>query len=237
MIHQAPKPNPLWVENESDHEQRRAAIPGLAWGWLQRTIRSGEAAIKLEKSGYASEAAPLVRSALEHAMRLYRAGAGEGDLVEVAMLAKKGTSEKLVKAQHDGWRLDPAMVKQLQQYVDADTSEFDSLAHLVALKKAIDTSPDEIKDRLKSMYLAWLFNTASSHPTIDTAEPYIDRKPGSNYMAMLSIPRPAAGCAAASVLALLGATEGYSRLTGLEAHFDPALESIIRRYTSYFADI
>jgi hypothetical protein len=70
VVNEAPKPQLLWLDNESDEEQRRAAAPGLAWGWLQRTLRSGEAAIKLEKSGYGSESAPLLRSALEHAMRV-----------------------------------------------------------------------------------------------------------------------------------------------------------------------
>lgn len=93
MVNQAPKPQPLWLDNESDEEQRKAAAPGLAWGWLQRTLRSGEAAIKLEKSGYGSESAPLLRSALEHAMRLIWADAGEGKFVEIAMLAKKNEQE------------------------------------------------------------------------------------------------------------------------------------------------
>lgn len=109
MVNQAPKPHPLWLDSESDKEQRRAAAPGLAWGWLQRTRRTGEAAIKLEKSGYGSESAQLLRSALEHTMRLVWADAGEGKFVEVAMLAKKYTSERMLAAQHDGWRFDAAM--------------------------------------------------------------------------------------------------------------------------------
>lgn len=236
MVNQAPKPKPLWIDNESGEEQRRAAAPGLAWGWLQRTLRNGEAAIKLEKSGYGSEAAPLLRSALEHAMRLVRADTEAGDLVEVAMLAKKKTSGKLVRAQHDGWRFHADMAEQLQEYAEADTSEFENLATFMGLKNAIDNSPEEIKSHVKSMYLAWLFYTATSHPTIDSAEPYIDRKTGINYMALLSVSRTTADCAAVSILALIGAVHGYSRVTGLETHFDPALQSILEQYASYFTD-
>ncbi|MDQ1058268.1 hypothetical protein QFZ23_002169 [Arthrobacter globiformis] len=187
MVNQAPKPQPLWLDNESDEEQRRAAAPGLAWGWLQRTLSNGEAAIKLEKSGYGSESAPLLRSALGHAMRLVWADSGEGKFVEVAMLAKKNTSKKMLEAQHDGWRFDMHMADQLQQYADATTDEFKSMETFTHLKNAIDKSPEEIKDRLKSMYLAWLAYTAASHPSIDSAEPYIDKKPGSHYMALLSV--------------------------------------------------
>lgn len=239
MVNQAPKPQPLWLDSDSHAEQRRAAAPGLAWGWLQRTLRNGEAAIKLEKSGYGSESAPLRRSALEHAMRLVWVDSGEGKFVEVAMLAKKSTSKKMLAAQHDGWRFDVLMADQLQQYADTPTDDIRDLEELTRLKHAIDKSPDEIKDRLKSMYLAWLAYTAASHPTIDSAEPYIHRQPGSNYVSLLSVPRPrrAADCAAVSSLALIGASYGYSRVTGLEAHFAPALQDILNRNARYFADL
>jgi hypothetical protein len=89
------------------------------------------------------------------------------------------------------------------------------------------------------MYLAWLAYTAASHPSIDSAEPYIDKKPGSPCMALLSVarPRPATDCAAVSILALIGATYGYSRVTGLEGHFDPALQGILDQHARYFTDL
>lgn len=239
LVNEAPKPQPLWVEDESDKQRRLAAAPGIAWGWLQRTVRSGEAAIKLEKSGYGSEAAPLLRSALEHAMRLIWADSGEGGFVEVAMLAKKETSRKMLAAQHDGWRFDATMARQLQQYADTSTEDFKNEGSATGLKNAIDKSPEEIKDRLKSMYLAWLAYTSYSHPTIDTAEPYIDRKPDSHYMALLSVsrPRPEKDCAAVSSLALIGAAYGYSRITGLEEHLVPGLERVLNQHARYFADM
>ncbi len=239
MVNQAPKPQPLWLDYESDEVRRSAVGPGLAWGWLQRTLRNGEAAIKLEKIGYGSESTPLLRSALEHAMRLVWADAGEWKFVEVAMLAKKNTSKKMLEAQHDGWRFDAAMADQLQQYANATTDDFKSVGTNAHLKNAMDNSPAEIKGRLKSMYVAWLAYTATSHPSIDSAEPYIDKKPGSEYMALLAAarPRPEKDCAAVSILALIGAAYGYSRVTGLEAHFDPALHGILEQHARYFADL
>ncbi|MDI2036823.1 hypothetical protein PJL15_03961 [Paenarthrobacter nitroguajacolicus] len=237
-VNEAPKPKPIWIDSETGSEQRRGAAPGLAWGWLQRTLRSGEAAIKLEKSGYGSEAAPLLRSALEHSIRLVWADSGEGQFVEIAMLAKKDTSKRMLAVQHEGWRFDEAMTDHLKQHVDTDTDEFKDLADLKHLKHVIDKSPEEIRARLKSMYLAWLAYTAASHPSIDSAEPYIDRKPRSSYMALLSTSRPraAADCAAVSILALIGAAHGYSRITGLEEHFAPALHSILDQHSTYFID-
>ncbi|MDQ1058265.1 hypothetical protein QFZ23_002166 [Arthrobacter globiformis] len=40
-----------------------------------------------------------------------------------------------------------------------------------------------------------------------------------------------------SSLALIGAAYGYSRVTGLEAHFAPALQGIIDQHARYFADL
>lgn len=236
-INKAPKPTPTWIANDSAAERRRATAPGLAWGWLQRTLRNGEAAIKLEKSGYGSEAAPLLRSALEHAMRLIWADAGEETFVEVAMLAKKTTSKKILDAQHDGWRFDATVAEKLQQYADASTDDYRSMETYTHLKNAIDNSPEDVRRQLKSMYMAWLVYTATSHPSIDSSEPYIHKKHGSNYMALLSEPRPrpASDCAAVSILALIGAAYGYSRVTGLETYFDPILHRILNSHAEYFA--
>ena len=146
---------------------------------------------------------------------------------------------KMLEAQHDGWRFDVAMANQLQQYANSATEEFKSVETFTHLKHAIDKSPEEIKDRLKSMYLAWLAYTAASHPSIDSAEPYINKEPGSHYMALLSVARrrPTADCAAVSILALIGATYGYSRVTGLEAHFTPAIQGILTQHANYFTDL
>lgn len=131
------------------------------------------------------------------------------------------------------WRI------RLRQYAEVSTNDFKNLNDFTRLKHAIDKSPEEIKDRLKSMYLAWLAYTAASHPSLDSAEPYVDKKPGSNYVVLLSVPRPrpAADCVAVSSLALIGAIYGYSRATGLEAHFAPALQGVLERNAGYFADL
>ncbi|MCP1415495.1 hypothetical protein [Paenarthrobacter sp. A20] len=159
--------------------------------------------------------------------------------METAMLAKKATSKRLLDAQHEGWRFEAVMADQLQQYADTATDEFKEMETFVHLKHAMDGSTEEIKDRLKSMYLAWLVYTPASHPSIDSAEPYIDRKLGSNYIALLSVPlpRPATDSAAVASLALIGAAYGYSRVTGLETYFAPALQEILEQHVRYFTDL
>jgi hypothetical protein len=62
--------------------------PAVAWGWLARTARSGQAAIHLENMGFGAETPPLTRSAIEHAIRLLWAADFGAGFLDVALLAK-----------------------------------------------------------------------------------------------------------------------------------------------------
>ena len=112
MVNESPNPAPLRLENNDLSGRRRAAAPAVAWGWLQRALRSGEAAIKLERAGYGSEAAPLLRASLEHAIRLVWANSVGDRFIEVAMLSKQDTSRLLKEAQENGWTFDPDIVEK-----------------------------------------------------------------------------------------------------------------------------
>lgn len=236
VINEAPKPRLAWNEELSLEERCSAVAPGIAWGWLQRTIRNGEAAIELERIGYGVEAGPLLRSALEHAMRLIWAGSGEGPFVEVAMLTKKETSRKILQALPEGRPFDEVLVEQLKQFSEFITDEFSGLGIHGHLKGAIDKSSMETKERLKSMYLLWLAYTPTCHPSIDSAEPYIEKRPESHDIVLLSAARPKENkdCAEVSVFALIGAVYGYSLVTMLNDYFDPVLQNILDIYADYF---
>lgn len=178
---------------------------------------------------------PLLRSALEHGMRLYRAGAGESGLLEVALLSKKETSFRLIAAQHEGFMLDEETIERLETYAKSDTIDFDSLAHLKALKHAVDNSPAEAQSMLKSMYLTWLFMTGISHPSVDTAGAYVNIKADSNYADLVPTPRKFETYIPVALMALTGAIQGYSQLMGLDDYFDPAMLAIVERHEDLIA--
>ncbi|WP_147109450.1 DUF5677 domain-containing protein [Nesterenkonia populi] len=232
MINQSPRPAPLWLENNDLAERSRGAAPSVAWGWLQRALRSGEAAIKLEKAGYASEAAPLLRSSLEHAIRLVWANSVGDRFIEVAMLSKQDTSDKLIKAQKNGWKFDPDIVEKLESYINGVSDESKKLGTLTRLKHAVEGTAEDTG----SLYMAWLAYTALSHPTFETANPYIHMRDDGHHMALLSTAKPVeeSTCAASGIFALIAAVHGYSRLTDLDYFFTPQIEAIMRRHAKYF---
>ena len=161
----------------------------MAWGWLQRTIRSGEAAIKMEKSGYGVEAAPLLRSSLEHAIRLLWADSIGDQFIDIAMMAKQSTSTKLVEAQKHGWKFEPEIAAKLEHYAEDLGGEAKTLGYLSGLKHAVHSTPATLEET-GSLYMAWLHYTLESHPSIDSAEPYIARIAGGNNIALLPAARP-----------------------------------------------
>ena len=70
---------------QSRAEDADAVAVALAWGWMVRVSRTGEAAMLLEEAGFSDEAAPLLRSMLEHSIRLRWGAAAGSDFVEAAL--------------------------------------------------------------------------------------------------------------------------------------------------------
>lgn len=232
MVNQSPRPPSRSLENTELAELSRGIAPAVAWGWLQRALRSGEAAIKLEKAGYGSEAAPLVRSSLEHAIRLVWAKSYGDRFIEVAMLSKAQTSRFVREAQKNGWEFDRDTAEKLESYINEVSGESKELRTLTRLKHIVDQSVDETGH----LYMAWLAYTALTHPTFETAEPYVSAWADGYTMALRSEPKPVKerDCAALAVFALIAAVHGYSRLTELGYYFTPQTEDIMSRHAKYF---
>lgn len=157
----------------------------MAWGWLMRVLRTGEAAIRLEAAGYGSEAPPLIRSALEHAIRLQWASEYGDKFVEVALIAQQKSFATMDAAQADGWRFDEDFSDALKKRAAEASDDYKSLSTLTALRHIVKENPD----RLGSLYMAWLFDTQESHPSVLTSQPYyVVDDSGTNYT-LLSEPR------------------------------------------------
>ena len=168
LVLAAPLPASPVTEGATRSGQREALAPAIAWGWLMRTVRSGQAAINMEANGYGAEASPLVRAALEHAIRLQWAAAYGDEFVEVALIAQKGGFAKLQGAQTENWQFSPELASSLEEHAAEASDEYLSLSNLTALRAIVD----ENQDRLGSLYMAWLFDTQESHPSLLTARHY-----------------------------------------------------------------
>ena len=221
----APKPVPRPAKEWTRGDQRHVVAPAMAWGWLMRVVRTGQAAIELEARGYGPETAPLVRSALEHAMRLLWAAEYGDEFVEVALISQKKGYASLEEAQNDNWRFDPDFADALQKRAAEASDDYKSLATLTALRHIVQANPD----RLGSLYMAWLFDTQESHPSVLTAQPYYQADESGTRYELLDKPRFASQATLKSCFALVGAIDGYAKVAGLSADIGPGLEAIIQR--------
>lgn len=228
LLHIAPKPPHREVGAGTRDDQRRGIAPAVAWGWLVRVARSGEAAIDMEKRGYGAETAPLIRSALEHAIRLQWAAHHGDDFIEVALLAQKDGFEKLQAAQTDSWRFDAQLADALQGHAAEASEEYLTLSNLTRLRAIVDSN----QERLGSLYMAWLYETQESHPSLMTARHYFQADDTRTTYSLLKESRFASAAALKSCFALVGAMDGYASIAGLSQYIDAPLESIIQRLPS-----
>lgn len=219
LVRDSPKPPTRPIGEWKREDQRHVIAPAIAWGWLMRVMRSGQAAIELEGRGFGPEAAPLVRSALEHAIRLLWAAEYGDEFVEITLLSQKKGLANMEAAQTDGWRFDPDFAEALQKRAAEASDDFTSLSTLTALKHIVDSNPD----RLGGLYMAWLFDTQESHPSVFTAQHYYVADDSGHRYELFEKPRTASRAAFRSCFALLGAIDGYAKISGLSAYFEPGL--------------
>ncbi|MCC3294798.1 DUF5677 domain-containing protein [Arthrobacter sp. zg-Y411] len=224
LVQTAPKPERQDHLAPSRSGQRRALAPAVAWGWLIRTLRTGEAVIAMEDRGYGSEASPLVRAALEHAIRLQWAAEYGDEFVEVALIAQKKSYTNLQKAQTENWRFSAELADSLQQHAAEASEDYASLSNLTALRAIVDAN----KERLGSLYMAWLMDTQESHPSLLTARHYFETYESHHGYKLHNQSRFKSAAVLKACYALVGAIDGYAKVVGLSTYFDAPLTRIIQ---------
>lgn len=196
-----PIPAPAhWIENGSREELDEARAIAVAWGWLMRAKRTGQALLGLERLGFGAEAAPLVCAFVEHCARLLWAGRRERDeavdiLVGVHLDAGRGLSEDELQL------LGALQHEHLGQAVE----------------------PDGGSDLLR------LFTRAQreSHPGAASAAPYLEESADRHGWLLRLLPQwhePAIDTHVAALLLL--AFEGYVRVAGLNSQFGPSIDAL-----------
>ena len=225
LVRSAPLPSSLMIRDSTRSSQREALVPAIAWGWLLRTLRTGQAAINLESAGYGAEASPLVRASLEHAIRLQWAAEYGSEFVEVALIAQKNGYAKLQGAQTDNWKFSTELANALEDHAAEASDEYKSVGTLTTLRSIVNEYPD----KLGSLYVAWLFDTQESHPSILTARHYFESDDLRGAYRLLEQSRFQSSVGLKSCYALVGAVDGYAKLVGLSAHVEGPLETIGHR--------
>jgi hypothetical protein len=144
----------------------------IAHGWYMRLRRTGEAAVRLTLSGYGEEAAPLRRSMIEHAIGLYWLADAKDAAVVVLERVNQIRVEKLAAKLTDAWSLNREDLADILS-AEAPSTSVDHLAHF-ANQCAKYGSPE--------IHVAWLTETASSHPSLVGASAYVDESDGERIL-------------------------------------------------------
>ncbi|QDW28608.1 hypothetical protein FFF93_001515 [Arthrobacter sp. KBS0702] len=219
----APAPQNVPHRDGSRLTWTTAATTAVAWGWLVRVIRTGESAILLAKNGLGPEAAPLMRSIIEHSIRLaYTADAGV-EAIEVGLRERSHSLEKLKKAQSNGWALPPERLSEID-WMQAEASEeyrhLDSFAHLAHVVKRLPS--------LGQLYMAWLLETQFSHPTLISAQSYFERDDDSHLIRLRTRAKAEADnrVDAQVCINVLVALRAYAHIAGLNPYFITPLHEL-----------
>lgn len=226
LIDRMPDPSDRPTGNWTGSDQVGGHAPAVAWGWLMRLARTGEAAVELEKLGFGAETAPLTRSCLEHAIRLLWAADHGPEFVDVALLSQESGYQTMLNSQTPGWTFDPNLAHALEEHIE-EANEIDrSLSTLSRLRHIVDLDVD----RRGQLYMAWLFDTQESHPSLASARAYFSRSSEDEARYFLHRRSRFTSNAAAlkACFALIAGVHGYAKIVSASDCVEPQLETIIR---------
>ena len=202
-----PPPTPVDVGEGTRADSSEVQAVAVACGWIARVVRTGEAAIRESRNGYAIEVAPMVRSMIEHAIGLWWIADQRGIAYQALVRARSSRLKKFQEAQDKGWALEGDELQQLLQdaidlETDDETRPFDRFLHVVTQAVEYD---------LVAFYQAWLIESGMSHASIDSARPYFDVDESTLTAELLPTPQDSGSeVEAAAVSALHVALAAYS---------------------------
>jgi hypothetical protein len=229
LIEAAPPPPRRPVGDQTRKNQAEAHAVAVAWGWLIRLKRTGEAVVELGKLGYGTEAAPLVRSAVEHAIRLpWAADIGRQEFVEILIRMRQWSMKKTLEASEAGWSLTEGQQKQIREPQAEAGDDFKNLDRFMQLLEVVKDGPDQFA----GLYQVWLSETQESHPSLVSSASYRRQSEDGLTWTLHIEPRPGQRRDDILIPSLLWlGLRGYARIADLEAHFAPGIDDTGRRMT------
>ncbi|MFM9275111.1 hypothetical protein [Pseudarthrobacter sp. NKDBFgelt] len=166
LVKNLPPVPPIPLNGGARKDLSAAHARGMTWGWMMRVLRTSEAIAAMERVGYAVEASPLRRSAIEHVIRLQWARTVDpSSLVELALKYRAWSLEKVKNAASKGSPLPEGALELIEELAgEADPEHPGSYKDLTSLMHDV---PDYM-----ILYQGWLTETQESHPTLTSAAPY-----------------------------------------------------------------
>ena len=144
-------------------DDRQAAE--LAHSWYSRTWHTTKAALLLHEQGFVTEAAPLRRSLIEHALALQWIGHSPGPAYDATVKAHQHAVGKFAEKPESGAAVPREVIEDFLS-LELDGGREQALLHIYDLCK---------KYGPPGAYTGWFLETGGSHASWRSGEPY--RKP------------------------------------------------------------
>ncbi|MFW8744891.1 DUF5677 domain-containing protein, partial [Mesorhizobium japonicum] len=147
---------------------RYRRVGHIAHGWMKRCARGIEAVMLLQRSGYAGEAAPLMRSVVEHSVALRWLVAEGPDILPTLMTNHQGGTKRLLDAALALAKgiVDEKHFRKVIESAEHDDHSRDNLQHFAARVDRYGTLQDQIE------YFGYML---TSHATFQSAIAYWDQ--------------------------------------------------------------
>lgn len=164
----APEPAPTPIGEGTRADAADIGAVSVAHGWMTRIMRTGRAALHLDREGYSHESPPLLRSMIEHAIGLRWLEDMRGDAFQVLVRMRADDTARLRDAQQTGWTIgDDETQALLTAAIEIETDpHIDSLNNLKRTRHRAD------KYELGVLYQMWLILTGDSHPSHASSRHY-----------------------------------------------------------------
>ncbi|WP_112248103.1 DUF5677 domain-containing protein [Kribbella monticola] len=153
-------------------EDASADLAGVAHGWYVRIRQTCRALLLLHSNDFGDEASPLRRSIIEHAVALYWLVDAKETALDALSRQHQGRTKLTADNLGEGWSITR---EDLSRILDAE----------------IDPSPQETylkfthqcqKYGFSEIMVAWLTETATCHPSLLSAESYVDETDGQRVL-------------------------------------------------------
>jgi hypothetical protein len=224
LVDNVPSPPDRLIGEWTRKDQTEARAVAVAWGWLMRMKRTSSAVLLLEGANYGVESRPLVRSVIEHAIRLgWGASLEPHVFVEALLRMQKWSLEKTLEAAEKGWPLSSGQVRNVEESIAEASDEFKYLDTFKALANVVATNPREFA----GIYQHWLLETQVSHPTMSSAAAYLSANADGLGTSLHHDARPDDARTDVLFPSLLWFAAGaYGVISGLTYYFEEPLNDI-----------
>lgn len=162
-------PSSLNLALKPTHQQ----IGHVAHGWFMRVKRSCEVVMLLREGGFGSEAWPMRRNVIEHVLALRWLAEKGNDARDVVIRAHGESARRRQEAASGaGWASAGWPVwEEVREDAEAATGNITESNILTNVRERCDRYGQP------SDFAGWLIETNNSHPSWETAQPYLDPGP------------------------------------------------------------